>query len=168
MYVIKRDGREELVHFDKITARIKKLCYGLSAEHVDPVIVSQKVCMGVYKGVTTAELDELAAETAAHLTSDHPDFGMLAARISVSNLHKSTDKLFSKTMDKLRKYTMPTTGKHAPLLSEECHKFIMDNAERFDSAIVYERDMEYDYFGFKTLEVPTHTNTTQRVKSNIL
>lgn len=90
MYVIKRDGRQEKVHFDKITSRIKKLCYGLHETFVDPVEVAQKVklsfgflrnvhleqvCMGVYKGVTTSELDELAAETAAHLTSKHPDYG---------------------------------------------------------------------------------------------
>ncbi|KAG5041251.1 hypothetical protein JHK85_013727 [Glycine max] len=97
MYVVKRDGRQETVHFDKITARLKKLSYGLSTEHCDPVLVSQKVCAGVYKGVTTSQLDELAAETAAAMTANHPDYASLAARIAVSNLHKNTKKSFSET-----------------------------------------------------------------------
>jgi ribonucleoside-diphosphate reductase subunit M1 len=98
MLVQKRDGKKEPVAFDKITARIKKLCYGFDPKHVDPVVVSQKVVVGVYDGVTTAQLDDLASETAAFLTTQHPDYGRLAARIAVSNLHKQTDKLFSATM----------------------------------------------------------------------
>jgi len=152
MFVIKRDGRQEKVHFDKITARIMKLCYGLSEEYVDPVEVSQKVCMGVYKGVTTAELDDLAAETAAHLTSKHPDYGLLAARISISNLHKDTKKVFSEVANDLRTYIEPKTGEHAPLLSEKVFNFIQENADQLNSAIIYDRDYQYDYFGYKTLE----------------
>ena len=98
MLVQKRDGKKEPVAFDKITARIKKLCYGFDPKHVDPVVVSQKVVVGVYDGVTTAQLDDLASETSAFLTTQHPDYGRLAARIAVSNLHKQTDKLFSTTM----------------------------------------------------------------------
>jgi ribonucleoside-diphosphate reductase subunit M1 len=79
MYVVKRDGRHEMVHFDKITARLKKLSYGLSQEHCDPVLVAQKVCAGVYKGVTTSQLDELAAETAAAMTASHPDYASVTA-----------------------------------------------------------------------------------------
>ena len=152
MYVIKRDGRQEPVHFDKITSRIAKLCYGLDTEHVDAVIVAQKVCMGVYKGVTTMELDELASETAAHLTSEHPDYGKLAARIAVSNLHKDTLKTFSATAEALYNYVEPRTGLAAPMISDRVFKIIQENADRLNSAIVYERDMEYDFFGFKTLE----------------
>ncbi len=151
-YVIKRDGGQELVHFDKITARISRLCYGLNTEMVDPVLVSQKVCQGVYKGVTTVELDELAAETAAHMLSMHPDYGLLAARIAVSNLHKETLKSFSLTMDELYNYVNPKTNQKGPMLSETVYKFICDNRSILDSSIVYDRDYNYDYFGFKTLE----------------
>jgi ribonucleotide reductase alpha subunit len=150
MFVIKRDGRQEKVHFDKITSRITRLCWGLN-ENVDPVLVSQKVCLGVYKGVTTSELDELAAETAAHLTSIHPDYGSLAARIAVSNLHKSTSKSFSETATTLFKYVEPRTGKEAPMLSDHVYEFIMKHAEELNACIVYDRDFGYDFFGFKTL-----------------
>lgn len=151
MYVIKRDGRQEPVHFDKITSRIARLCYGLDS-FVDPVLVSQKVCMGVYKGVTTSELDELAAETAAHLTSLHPDFGQLAARIAVSNLHKSTLKSFTETCTILYNYVEPRTGKKAPMIDDQVYAFIQKHADELNSAIVYDRDFSYDYFGFKTLQ----------------
>lgn len=148
---MKRDGRQQPVHFDKITSRIKKLCYGLHPL-VDPVEVSQKVCLGVYKGVTTVELDELAAQTAAHMITKHPDYGLLAARISVSNLHKQTDKSFSRTITALHKYIHPKTGEPAPLISKRVYDIVKKNSEMFDSAIVYDRDFSYDYFGFKTLE----------------
>lgn len=107
MYVIKRNGRSVPVLFDKISARITKLCYGLNLDYVDPIVVAQKVISGVYKGVTTSELDELAAETAAHLTSEHPDYGVLAARISVSNLHKNTKKNWLEVCDDLFQYVEP-------------------------------------------------------------
>ena len=152
MHVVKRDGRRETVHFDKITSRITRLCYGLNAKFVDPILVSQKVCTGVYGGVTTAELDELAAETAAHLTSVHPDFGLLAARIAVSNLHKSTLKSFTETVQLLYRYVEPRTGQPASMIAENVFRFIMDNADALNSAIVYDRDFGYDYFGFKTLQ----------------
>lgn len=151
MYVIKRDGRQEPVHFDKISARIHNLCYGLDT-FVDPVLISQKVCQGVYKGVTTSELDELAAETAAHLTSLHPDFGQLAARIAVSNLHKSTLKSFSETCTLLYEFVQPKTQKRTPLLDERVYQFIQAHAGYLNSLIVYSRDFGYDYFGFKTLQ----------------
>ncbi len=112
-----------------------------------------QVCLGVYKGVTTSELDELAAETAAHLTSVHPDYGLLAARIAVSNLHKNTKKSFSETINMLYNYVEPKTGLPAPLISESVYAVISQNAELFNSAIIYDRDYDYDYFGFKTLEV---------------
>ena len=152
MYVIKRNGKKEAVKFDKITSRIRKLCYSLDSDHVDPAEVAKKVIVGVYDGVSTSELDNLAAETAAYLATTHPDFAILAARIAVSNLHKNTEKSFSKTMTKLYKYINPKNGLQAPLLSEDVYRIIMDNKDILDSSIIYSRDFDYDYFGFKTLE----------------
>lgn len=152
MLVLKRDGRRETVKFDKITARIEKLCYGLEADFVDPIEVSKKVIDGLYDGVTTVELDKLAAETAASLTTSHPDYAILAARIAISNLHKETSKSFSNTMKRLYSYVDPKTGFNAPLLSTETYGAIKKNAAQLDSAIIYDRDFNYDFFGFKTLE----------------
>ncbi len=151
MYVLKRDGRKEPIMFDKITARVRKLCYGLNGL-VDPVKVAMRVIEGLYDGVTTSELDNLAAETAATMTTTHPDYALLAARISVSNLHKNTKKSFVDTMTDLYTYVNPRTEKKAPLLAENVYKIIKDNAELLDSTIIYNRDFGYDYFGFKTLE----------------
>ncbi|MGQ0826987.1 MAG: ribonucleoside-diphosphate reductase subunit alpha [Bacteroidota bacterium] len=152
MYVIKRDGNRESVKFDKITARVQKLCYGLDPIHVTPISVAMKVIEGIYEGVTTSELDNLAAETAASLTTKHPDYALLASRIAVSNLHKNTNKSFSKTMEALYNYIDPKTGKKAPLIAEDVHQIIQKNAQELDSTIIYDRDFGYDYFGFKTLE----------------
>ncbi|NNF20123.1 MAG: ribonucleoside-diphosphate reductase subunit alpha [Flavobacteriaceae bacterium] len=151
MFVVKRDGRKEPIMFDKITARVRKLCYGLN-ELVDPVKVAMRVIEGLYDGVTTSELDNLAAEIAATMTTTHPDYAKLAARISVSNLHMNTKKSFSETMQDLYEYVNPRTGKKAPLVSDEVYKVISDNAAELDSTIIYNRDFGYDYFGFKTLE----------------
>ena len=150
--VIKRNGKPEKVQFDKITSRINKLCYGLDRNFVDHILVSQKVIAGVYNEVTTTELDNLAAETAAYMTIQHPDYAILAARIAVSNLQKNTLKSFSDTMTLLHEYTDEKTGIYAPLISEEVYAVIMKNKELFDSCIIYSRDYQYDYFGFKTLE----------------
>ncbi|TND09923.1 MAG: ribonucleoside-diphosphate reductase alpha chain [Bacteroidetes bacterium] len=152
MYVIKRDGSRESVKFDKITARIQKLCYGLEPVHVGPVDVAMKVIQGIYPGVTTSELDNLAAETAASLTTKHPDYALLASRIAISNLHKNTLKSFSKTMEILYNYIDPKTGQKAALISDEVYEIIENNAQLLDSSIIYDRDFGYDYFGFKTLE----------------
>jgi ribonucleoside-diphosphate reductase alpha chain len=152
MYVLKRDGNKESVKFDKITARVQKLCYGLEPQHVNPVSVAMKVIEGIYAGVTTHELDNLAAEIAASLTTTHPDYALLASRIAVSNLHKSTNKSFSKTMAALYNFVDPKTGLHAPLIADDVHEIIQKNAQLLDSTIIYDRDFGYDYFGFKTLE----------------
>jgi ribonucleoside-diphosphate reductase alpha subunit len=152
MLVIKRDGHRESVKFDKITARIEKLCYGLDPKHINPVEVAMKVINGLYDGVTTIELDNLAAEIAATMTTRHPDFAKLAARIAISNLHKVTSKSFSNTMKRLYTYVDPKTGQNAPLISKETWKIIKDHAAELDEAIIYDRDFGYDYFGFKTLE----------------
>jgi ribonucleoside-diphosphate reductase alpha chain len=151
MYVVKRDGRKEPVMFDKITDRIKKMSYGLSPL-VEPVKVAMRVIEGLYDGVTTSELDNLAAETAAAMTVAHPDYAQLAARIAVSNLHKNTKKSFSETMKDLYEYVNPRTGQKAPLLSDEVFDVINEHAEELDSRVIYNRDFNYDYFGFKTLE----------------
>ncbi len=151
MHVIKRDGRREAVKFDKITARIKKLCYGLDPI-VDPTKVAMRVIEGLYDGVTTVELDNLAAEVSASMTTLHPGYSLLASRIAVSNLHSATKKSFSSTMKDLYEYIDPNTDKKAPLLADDVYKVIEDNAEVLDSSIIYDRDFGYDYFGFKTLE----------------
>ncbi len=151
MHVIKRNGKEETVHFDKITSRIAKLCWGLNENFVEPIKVAQKVIQGLYKGITTSELDELAAETAAHLTTEHPDYGILGARIAVSNLHKNTCKSFSEVTKLLYAYKEPKTNLPAPILAQDVYDFIQENAETLNSAIIYDRDFSYDYFGFKTL-----------------
>ena len=152
MIVLKRDGKKESVKFDKITARIEKLCYGLDRRFVSAVDVAKKVIEGLYDGVPTTELDNLAAETAASLTVKHPDYALLASRIAVSNLHKNTIKSFSKTMELLYNYQDAKTGKFLPLLADDVWEIIRDNAELLDSTIIYDRDYGFDYFGFKTLE----------------
>ena len=151
MYVLKRDGRKEAVKFDKITARIKKLCYGLNVA-VDPTKIAMKVIEGVYDGVTTTELDNLAAEIAATNTVTHPDYALLASRIAVSNLHKNTKKSFSQTMMDLHNYVDPVTNERASLIADDVAQLIQDNAEILDSTIIYDRDFSFDFFGFKTLE----------------
>lgn len=152
MFVIKRDGTRESVKFDKITARIQKLSYSLDPTHVDPIQVAKKVIDGVYDGVTTSELDNLAAETAASLTVRHPDYASLASRIAVSNLHKNTIKSFSKTVEALYNYIDPKTNLRAQLIADDVYEIVQKNALLLDSSIIYDRDFGYDYFGFKTLE----------------
>jgi ribonucleoside-diphosphate reductase alpha chain len=151
MFVIKRNGRKESIKFDKVTARIEKLSYKLSSL-VSPIDVAKKVIEGIYEGVPTTELDNLAAETAASLTTKHPDYAILASRIAVSNLHKNTVKSFSETMYKLYNYVDKGTGKKLPLLADDVWQIIEENAELLDSTIIYDRDFAFDYFGFKTLE----------------
>ncbi len=150
MYVVKRDGRKEAVKFDKITARIVKMCYGLDPL-VSPEAVAMKVIEGIYDGVTTSALDNLAAEVAAAKTIDHPDYALLASRIAVSNLHKETKKTFSEVMEDMYNYIDPKTGQRASLIADDVYQVIQDNKELLDSSIIYDRDFRYDYFGFKTL-----------------
>lgn len=150
MYVVKRDGRKEAVKFDKITARIVKMCYGLDPL-VSPEAVAMKVIEGIYDGVTTTVLDNLAAEVAAAKTIDHPDYALLASRIAVSNLHKETKKTFSEVIDDMYHYIDPKTGQNASLIAEDVYQVIKTNSDAIDSSIIYDRDFRYDYFGFKTL-----------------
>jgi ribonucleoside-diphosphate reductase alpha chain len=151
MFVVKRDGRKETVKFDKITARISKLCYGLNPI-IDPMKIAMKVIEGVFDGVTTSQLDTLAAEIAATNTTTHPDYALLASRIAIGNLHKNTKKSFSQTISDLYNYVDPKTGKGAGLIAEDVYNVITENAPLLDSTIIYDRDFQFDYFGFKTLE----------------
>ena len=151
MFVIKRNGKKETVKFDKVTARIEKLSYSLSPI-INVIDVAKKTIEGIYEGVPTTELDNLAAETAASLTITHPDYAILASRIAVSNLHKNTTKSFSETMRNLYRYTDKTTGKLMPLIADDVMEIIEEHAELLDSSIIYDRDFGFDYFGFKTLE----------------
>mgnify|MGYP002803533650 FL=1 len=151
MFVVKRDGRSQEVKFDNITQRIRNLCDGLDPRFIDPVPVTQKVVEGFYNGITTAQIDTLAAETCAYMSQKHPDFSTLAARIAVSNLHKNTSDSFYETCKLLFSYTDPQ-GRPAGLLSQDVYDFVEKNAKELDQAIEYDRDLGYDYFGFKTLE----------------
>ena len=152
MKVIKRSGKRESVSFDKITARVKKLCYGLNQTYVDPIEIAKKVILGLYDGVTTTELDNLASETAATMATVHPDYAILAARIAVSNLHKNTNKSFYSTIKDLYHYIDPKTGEKAGLIGDETMEIVEKNRDELDSALIFDRDYEFDYFGFKTLE----------------
>ncbi|MBX2843884.1 MAG: ribonucleoside-diphosphate reductase subunit alpha [Flammeovirgaceae bacterium] len=152
MLVIKRDGRRESVKFDKITHRIEKLCYSLDQRFVEPIEIAKKVISGLYDGVTTQELDNLAAETAATMATQHPDYATLAARVAISNLHKVTSKSFSNTMKRLYTYDDPKTGENASMIAKDVYEVIRKNAAKLDEAIIYSRDFNFDYFGFKTLE----------------
>ena len=152
LHVINRQGEREAVRFDAILEKLNKLAAGLNTDWVDTGLVTQKVVEGLFDGVTTKAVDQLAAETAASLAANHPDYGMLAAKVCVENLHRDTKDNFSDVITDLREYIDPETGKHAPLISEEIYNFIMENKEVLDSHIDYSRDYNYDYFGFKTLE----------------
>lgn len=152
MFVLKRNGKSEAVMFDKITARINKLSYGLDPKYIKPLDIAKKVIQGMYDGVTTTVLDNLAAETCASMTTVHPDYAILAARIAVSNLHKNTKKSFSSVIEDLHQYVDPKTGKNASLIAEDVYKIIKKNKDKLNSALIYSRDYHYDFFGFKTLE----------------
>jgi len=152
MTVVKRDGREEAVHFDKITSRIEKLCYGLDMDYIDATQITLKVISGLYTGVTTVELDNLAAEIAATMTTKHPDYAILAARIAVANLHKETQKKFSDVISTLYNMKHAKTGKPIPMIDEKYYNIVQKHKDKLDAAVLYDRDFQYQYFGFKTLE----------------
>ncbi|CAM9319978.1 unnamed protein product [Sphacelaria rigidula] len=149
MHVVKRDGRREPVMFDKITARVRRLCWGLDERYIDPVLIAQKVVQGIYSGVTTWELDTLAAETCAYMNTEHPHYARLAARISVSNLQRSTSPSFADTIDELHAYVDPKTGRQAGYISDEVHATVMKYRDVIDAEVQHERDFSFDYFGFK-------------------
>lgn len=152
MYVIKRDGSKQQVSFDKITRRISTLCYDLDRAFIDPVVVAQRVVTGLYTGVSTFELDTLAAETAAYMSTEHPDYARLAARIAISNLQKDTSSSFSATIDRLFHFEDPKTGQPAGMISQRVYDIVMQHRDTIDAYIQHQRDFHFDYFGFKTLE----------------
>jgi ribonucleoside-diphosphate reductase alpha chain len=152
MQVIKRDGSREPLKFEKISNRIKKMTYGLNSDFIDVLEISQKVIAGIFDGITTEALDNLAAETAASLVPRHPDYSLLASRIAVSRLHKTTKKKFSETIQDLYTYIDPETGKPASLINDGTYNVVMENKDTFDSAVIHDRDFSFEYFGFKTLE----------------
>merc|ERR1719365_199240 len=152
IFVLKRDGRQETVHFDKITSRIDKLCYGLEQDYIDTTSITMKVISGLYPGVTTVELDNLAAEIAATMTTKHPDYAILAARIAVANLHKETQKKFSDVISTLYNMKHAKTGKPIPMIDEKYYNIVQKHKDKLDAAVLYDRDFQYQYFGFKTLE----------------
>lgn len=152
MEVIKRDGTREAVKFDKIATRIKKQTYNLNTEYVDYVEITQKVIAGIYDGVTTTELDQLAAETAASFITVHPDYSILASRIAISALRKQTKKSFVETITALKNYVNKKTGQEAGLISDEVYQVVMKHGKKLEQAIIHDRDFDFDYFGFKTLE----------------
>ncbi len=165
MQVTKRNGSKEEVRFDKIAARIKKQCYDLS-EAVNYSEVAQKVIQGIFDGVSTTQLDELAAQKAAVLVTTHPDYSKLAARIAITSLHKETKKLFSQTIKDLYEYVDPITKAPAPLISEEAYAVVKKNSARLNGAIIQDRDFQLDYFGFMTMKrsylLKTHGTPAER------
>ena len=152
MQVIKRDGSSEPLKFDKISNRIRKMTYGLNNDFIDVLEISQKVIAGIFDGITTEALDNLAAETAASLVPKHPDYSLLASRIAVSRLHKTTKKKFSETIQTLYEYIDPETNLPAGLINETTYQAVLKYKQKFDGAIIHERDFDFEYFGFKTLE----------------
>ena len=151
-YVVKRDGRKQPVSFDKITKRVRNLCSGLHEKFVDPVVVAQGVVRGLFSGVSTSELDNLASETAAYMSTDHPDYALLASRIAISNLQKDTPRLFSEVVEKLYRYVDPKSGLPAGFISDKLYEKVMRHADEINAYIDHSRDFNFDYFGFKTLE----------------
>jgi len=150
--VIKRNGKKEPVMLDKILDRITQQTYGLDTKWIIPFEIAQKVIEGITPDIKTSILDQLAMETAASLTTKHPDYSVLAARLAITNLHKETKKSFSETVEDLYRYVNPKTGKHAPVVSESFYGIVKKHADELDSAIVHSRDHNFDYFGFKTLD----------------
>jgi ribonucleoside-diphosphate reductase alpha chain len=150
--VTKRNGKKEPVMLDKILERINQQTYGLESKWIQPFEVAQKVIEGITPDIQTRVLDQLAMETAASLTTRHPDYAVLAARIAITSLHKETKKSFSETVKDLYNYTDPKTGKFSPVVSESFYNLVMKHADQLDSAIVHSRDHNFDYFGYKVLE----------------
>jgi ribonucleoside-diphosphate reductase alpha chain len=149
MQIVKRDGSRETVKLEKISKRIERHCKDL--KNIDSISVAQKVVQGLYDGVSSVELDHLAMETAYSMSVKHPEYDKLASRLAISALHKTTDSTFSGTIEKLYN-VKDTNGNDKSLISKAVAKFIKKNAAVLDSAIDYNRDYLFDYFGFKTLE----------------
>jgi len=150
--VTKRNGKKEPVNFDKIVDRITQQTYGLDQKWIVPFEIAQKVIEGITPDIKTSVLDNLAMETAAALTTKHPDYSVLAARLAITALHKETKKSFSSTVKDLYNYIDPKRNEHSPIVSEDFKDFVIKHKDQLDSAIVHSRDHNFDYFGYKTLE----------------
>ena len=146
-HVIKRNGTKQTVSFDKVNIRIYNLSEGLE---IDPTMISQQVISRIYDGVHTSELDELAGKICAGLETTNPDYGELAKRIIISNNHKNTSPSFSETMSLL--YHNTKDGIQSPIISKELYELVMANKEKLNNIIDYQRDYNFDYFSFNTLE----------------
>lgn len=152
MDVIKRDGTVETVKLDKISSRIRKQTYGLNEDYVDYMEVSKKVVAGLYDGVKSEELDQLSAETAASMITTHPDYSKLASRIAITSLYKDVPKEFSSVAQSLYEYVNPKTGEQSGMISESSYSVIEQYATELNAMVVHDRDFNFDYFGYKTLE----------------
>ncbi|CAN0314123.1 unnamed protein product [Pylaiella littoralis] len=151
MFVMKRSGEREEIKFDKVTSRIEKLCDGLDREYVDPVALTLKVNQGIYSGVTTFELDELAAQTCAYMATTHPGYSVLTARICLSNLDKQTEDDYLKLVTTLRDHVHPEKGEYSPMVTAELLDVVQKHTDRIRQEILA-RTPRYDFFAFKTLE----------------
>ena len=152
MFVTKRDGTEEKMSFDKISNRLKKLMWELDNKNINLLKVSQKVIQGLYNKIETVKLDELSSQICANLITDHLDYGILASRIEISNLHKQTKKKFSLVVEDLYNYVNPETNEKGSLISKKLYRIVNSNKKKINSSIIYDRDYGYDYFGIKTLQ----------------
>ena len=152
MQILKRDGKKEAINFDRMVDFVNRYCFGLNKDFINPIQVAKRTLEGVYDGVTIQELIQLSVETAASMTTKHPDYSLLAGRLAVSELHKNTDESFANTVEKMFFYKNPKNGEDAPMVSRELYENVIKNSLKLDSAIDYNRDYKYDYFGFKTLE----------------
>ena len=149
MKVVKRDGRKAEVSFDKVLRRISRESVGLA---VNPTAVAREVLGQIHDGVKTTELDEFAATLCANISTQHPDYGKLAARLTISNHQKNTDPSFLNVMRALSNQKMPKTTDPVSYIDKDLMAFVEKNAEAIDARIDHERDYLFDYFGFKTLE----------------
>lgn len=149
MKVVKRDGKKEDVSFDKVLQRIRKAAKGLQ---VNPDALAQQVLGQIIDGLRTSELDELSAQLAASLCTNHPDWGVLASRIAISNHHKETLNSFTAVVEKLASQAMPKTGEKTSIIHPELLEAVRKHGAAIDARINYDRDYLFDYFGFKTLE----------------
>ena len=169
MYVVKRDGRQQPVFYDKITARNKQLASDLS---VDTAALSQTVIRGLNSGMTTRDIDRFSAESAIHRSIYEPDYGILASRIAWNDLHKNTPETFNDCIDILYNNFNQFKKKPNPLISEDVYTFAKQHIEKIEKAIDYKKDYEYSYFAFRTLEKSylqkSNKETTERMQHMLM
>jgi ribonucleoside-diphosphate reductase alpha chain len=152
MQIVKRDGRREPIDFDRMVDFVSRYAYQLDTDYINPNQVAKRAFEGAFDGITIVDLIQLTVETAASMTSKHPDYGLLAGRLAVSELHVNTSDSFSNTVEKMYYYKNPKTGENAPMISREIYDIVKKNAIDLDNSLDYSKDYSYDYFGYKTLE----------------